>query len=70
MIMKLWVARDEDGWIYLYTKKPYRNVKLGIFECSNKKSHCEPIGKRHFPSVTWENSPQEVELKLINNNSK
>lgn len=50
--MKLWIARDEDGWIYLYTKKPYRNVKLGIFECSNKKSHCEPIGKRHFPSVT------------------
>lgn len=57
------------GFIYI-RKKPYRNVKLGIFECSNKKSHCEPIGKRHFPSVTWENSPQEVELKLINNDSK
>ena len=25
--MRLWVARDEDGWIYLYTKNHIEIIK-------------------------------------------
>lgn len=58
--MKLWIARDKDGLIYLYMKKPtligwYFDTKYLIGE----------IDKTSFPEVTFENSPQEVELKLV-----
>lgn len=58
--MKLWIARDKDGLIYLYMKKPvlithYFDVKYLIGE----------VNKTSFPEVTFENSPQEVELKLV-----
>ena len=58
--MKLWIARDEDGLIYLYMKKPtlithYFDTKYLIGE----------IDEVLFPEVTFENSPQRVELKLV-----
>ena len=58
--MKLWIARDEDSLIYLYMKKPvlithYFDTKYLIGE----------IDKNLFPEVTFENSPQRVEVKLI-----
>lgn len=57
--MKLWIARDEDGFIGLYYKKPIyrRGTWYGSFIYS--------ISKSQFPEVTFENSPQEVELKLM-----
>lgn len=58
--MKIWIARDEDGLLYLYMKKPhlyahYFDIKYLIGE----------IDKNLFPEVTFENSPQEVEVKLV-----
>lgn len=58
--IKLWIARDEDGLMYLYMKKPtltthYFDTKYLIGE----------IDEASFPEVTFENSPQMVELKLI-----
>ena len=58
--MKLWIARDADFLLYLYSKEPtlinnYFDSKYLIGE----------IDKTSFPEVTFENSPQEVELKLI-----
>ena len=58
--MNLWIARDKDDLIYLYMKKPtlithYFDTKYLIGE----------IDKISFPEVTFENSPQEVELKLV-----
>ena len=58
--MKIWIARDKDGLIYLYMKKPtlithYFDTKYLIGE----------IDKTLFPEVTFENSPMQVELKLV-----
>lgn len=58
--MKLWIARDLDNLIYLYMEKPtlithYFDTKYLIGE----------IETTSFPEVTFENSPQEVELNLI-----
>lgn len=60
--MKLWIARDEDGLIYLYMKKPYLNVRY-----FDTKYLIGEIDKDIFPEVTFENSPQEVELTLLIN---
>lgn len=60
--MKLWIARDMDGQLFLYRTEPRR--------CKNMFASTGSIVgirllKELFPEVTFENSPQEVELKLV-----
>ena len=61
--MKLWIARDKDGMLYISEEKPklfgdYFDTAIGTFYSE--------IPSVLFPEVTFENSPQEVELKLVN----
>ena len=58
--MKLWIARDKDGLMYLYMKKP-----VLIMHYFDAKYLIGEVNKTSFPEVTFENSPQEVELKLV-----
>ena len=58
--MKLWIARDRNGDVYIHREKPIRLVN-GVF-CSDDWWILE---RSDFPEVTFENSPHEVELKLI-----
>lgn len=65
MKAKMWIARDEDYWdLNLFYEKP--TSEEGVWD-TNKI--CYPIDPNEFPEVTFENSPQEIEieLKLINN---
>ena len=67
MIMELWIARDKDGYSQLFMEKPIK--KNGYFEkVPNTKTFT--ISWLLFPEVTFENSPQEVELKLMGNEQK
>lgn len=69
--MKLWIARDKYGLLGLYYTKPNRESGIeeddlgahswGYFE-GNRLGY---LNSKDFPSVTWENSPQQVEIKLI-----
>ena len=63
--MKLWIARDEDGDLYLYEREP--NREFDYFYSSYVYIR---IDENLFPEVTFENSPKQVELKLIDNDSK
>jgi hypothetical protein len=62
--MKLWIARDKDNTLSLYKEKP-------VIHCDSyydTKEYYEEemfLDKSCFPEVTFENSPQEVELKLV-----
>ena len=63
--MKLWIARDQgirniEGALFLYVNKP---ASYGEMWYNGEGSYT--IDNRLFPEVTFENSPQEVELKLI-----
>lgn len=59
--MKLWIARDKDGRVYLFSSKPERiRTHFGDFYSDKWE-----IDERLFPEVTWENSPIEVVLKLL-----
>lgn len=58
---KLWIARDKDGILYLHYHEPERDEREGCFYAGIR---C-PLPYKMFPSVTWENSPQQIELKLI-----
>lgn len=61
--MKLWIARNKSGALVLWFNKP---VKQGEGYYSNDGFFV--LDSAQFPEVTFENSPQEVELKLINEN--
>lgn len=60
--MKLWIARDTCGYSQLYVEKPIK--KDGYFE-NVPNTGWFTISHRLFPEVTFENSPQMVELKLV-----
>lgn len=61
--MKLWIARDKDGSLWVFRSKPVREEKIFNIELGLHKMMY--LDESQFPSVTWENSPQQVELKLI-----
>ena len=62
--MKLWIARDRSGILRIYYNKPKVNRKTQ--EITSNGEYYE-ISINSFPEVTFENSPQEVELKLVDN---
>lgn len=54
--MKLWIARDKDGCAFVYKERPRR--------LKDRFTGCYLFLWGYIPSVTWENSPQQVELIL------
>lgn len=57
--MRLWIARDKSGWLQLFFEQPkYHEDWEGTFITYLNDDDC-------FNEVTFENSPQEVELKLV-----
>lgn len=52
----MWIARDLNNALYLYTRKPIRDRSSGVF---SEDEFCA-INREFFPEVTWENSPQKI----------
>lgn len=57
--MKLWIARDFDGKLALHTREPY--CSFYTWYSGDEVALNEDL----FPEVTFENSPQMVEVKLV-----
>ena len=64
--MKLWIARDANGELWIYDHKPLKDrdifksdLRLETYRASSL------LPDWLFYEVTFENSPQEVELKLV-----
>ena len=66
-----WIARDSGGDLYLYQDKPSRSV-TGIFVVTGRCGYeglpidddMVKVPRELFQEVTWENSPQEIEITL------
>lgn len=69
--MKLWIARDEDGDLNLFDVKPqkFKPDHYSMVWTVHAGGYINQMNldKSLFPSVTFETSPQQVEIKLINN---
>lgn len=63
--MKLWIARDCMG-LWVYTTKPLFDPDRNEFE-SEDGNILYIDDDKLFPEVTFENSPQQVEIKLVKN---
>ena len=59
----MWIARDKNGAIYLYKDKPSLLLSGRAFDTDSPE--VIRLGDYSYPEVTFENSPMEVELKLI-----
>lgn len=68
--MKLYIARDGNGGnLCLYREKPSLLYDGEEFDFINKNGENILVGileKCNFTEITFENSPQMVELKLVN----
>ena len=60
--MKLWIARDKDGALYLYNDTPQ---KLNTRFIQQEDKDIMKLSDNFFQEVTFENSPQQVEIKLV-----
>lgn len=65
--MKFWIARDYDNTLWIFEKYPIKkeNLFYPTSDITGKFTFYRSIPMDIFPEVTFENSPQEVELKLI-----
>lgn len=58
----VWVARDEDNSLWIYTTKPAKSC--GMFHCSASGDMFQ-IDESVYPEITYENSPIKVKLLFI-----
>ena len=66
---KLWVAMDYGtDAVYLYGKKPVLLEYSGMWDSGNNDNTCmnvsKDIAKIFFPKLTFENSPQRVNVSF------
>ena len=67
--MKLWIARDKDGNINLFQEEPFLGESGKHFYSTQDKMKLKQTNNNHtfLKHITFENSPQKVELKLTGN---
>ena len=54
-----WIARDENGCLYIYNTKPYKDEEYGFFSTKSNGGYLfnKCVSDVLFKNVTWENSP-------------
>lgn len=64
--MKMWIARDQDGYLNLFDVKPQKEARFQgkdyIWVVPRGYMNQMMLDKKLFPEVTFENSPMEVDL--------
>ena len=60
----MWIARDENGRLFIHTQKPLRGSCMFVTKAGDK--NYGEISKDLYPEVTWENSPKELVVKEDN----
>lgn len=75
--MKVYVARDKDGELTIFSHKPQRCVdpgwNNGSWDNLNEESEFIDtlvIDPKLFPEITWESEPKEFELVPVNDEDK
>lgn len=58
METKLYVARNECGYLAVYNYKPKRQSETWEYQ----RDRCFPISEWMFPKLRWEDEPMEVTL--------
>lgn len=65
--MKMWISRDCDGCLHLHSTEPEKLEESYFWTSFFTDGEDYNLDYKLFPSVTFETSPQQVEIKLIEN---
>lgn len=65
--MKMYLTRNKRGLLRLFHYTPQYNDELDMWYEEHFEDGYGNFWRDECPEVTFENSPQEVELKLVNN---
>jgi hypothetical protein len=60
--MKMWICREKGGDLSIHERPNPSYLDVTDSWYGDLRGY---IGRENFPEVTFENSPMEVELKLI-----
>lgn len=65
--MKLWIARDKDETLWIFEEYPIKKEKVfyPTGDITGRFTYYRSMPTDMFPEVTFENSPKQIELKLI-----
>lgn len=62
--MKVWIARDADGGLFMYAKRPNKYGTFFLTAPEGSPNGNWELPGNLIPGVTWENSPQEFEMVM------
>lgn len=62
--IKGWMARDEDGALYVFASKPQRAKGIYKEDIWDNGDAALPLPKSIFLDLKWEDEPIEVELTI------
>lgn len=62
--MKVWIARDADGGLFMFSKKPKKMSTFFMINNSEEFTGLWPLPEGLLREVTWENSPKEYEMVM------
>ena len=60
----LWIARDKCGALFIYDKEPQLHEATKSFDSVDSEIF-EELSSGLFQEVTFENSPRQIEIKII-----
>lgn len=65
--MEMWIARDYDNTLWIFEKYPIKkeNLFYPTTDINGNFTFYRSLPTDMFSEVTFENSPQKVELKLV-----
>ena len=62
--IKIWIARDKDGHLYVYLDKPVLNAGVEFFPPYRFSDDWLDLPKDYYPEVTFDNSLLPLEVLL------
>ena len=63
--MKVWIARDADGGLFMYDSEPNRKDSFFMTEIALSSIRGQwPLPEGLLREVTWVNSPKEFEMVM------
>lgn len=58
----LWIARDKDNSLFIYSKEPIKNYNSYIYAPGDDLNSVS-IPEELYPELTFENSPKQLIIK-------
>ena len=66
----MWIARDENGSLTLFKKKPEKSEEDGEWSVFELHVKYWELDEDLFPEVKWDDEPRELVLKPIKEKEK